>query len=69
MAQGSAFRSSPAFPAGQQWFHTAFEVEDHEGAYKRREGIGVIRCEDPETGIPFATAPGGGRLEILPEKK
>ena len=32
MAQGPAFRSSPAFPAGQQWFHTAFAVEDHEGA-------------------------------------
>lgn len=57
-----------AYNLGDNEFHTAFAVEDFEGALKKHKEMNCICYENPEMGIYFISDPDGYWLEIIPAK-
>ena len=57
------------YDLGEEEFHSAFEVDDYEAAFKKHQEMGCIEYVNEKMGIYFITDPDGYWLEILPPKK
>ena len=58
-----------SYNLGDNEFHLAMVVDDHDAAYRRHKAMGCICYENPTMGIYFIEDPDGYWVEILPEKK
>lgn len=53
---------------GENEFHLAFHVDDHEAAHRKHHQMGCICFENEGMGIYFIADPDGYWLEILPAR-
>ena len=58
-----------AYNLGDNEFHLAFRVDDHDAAHARHKEMDCVCYENPAMGIYFIEDPDGYWLEIIPERK